>query len=177
VFGAPVAFLRVDCRMRRPPHPGSTPAQRVFGRNHAQQTITPCITGFDRNHAHRESRRPARAIHTTGVRTTPCIPGNPHNAPSYNSLHNAHPHAARLAQRAFKMCDSPHRIKRRMPPTRPGRRTVEFSRRARAQQDPQKANDLVRAAVGWNDLFGAPVEHARVASRMRRPHPHRITPA
>jgi hypothetical protein len=31
-----------------------------------------------------------------------------------------------------------------------------------------------REAVGWNDMFGAPVAIARVVSRMRRPHRHRI---
>ena len=31
----------------------------------------------------------------------------------------------------------------------------------------QKTNDLVRAAVGWNDLFGAPVALLRVVDRMR----------
>jgi len=40
--------------------------------------------------------------------------------------------------------------------TLPGRRTTEFSRRERAGRSLQKANDLAREAVGWNDLFGAP---------------------
>jgi len=33
---------------------------------------------------------------------------------------------------------------------------VEFSRRERARITCQKATDLAREAVGWNDMFGAP---------------------
>src|SRR6266545_574847 len=50
------------------------------------------------------------------------------------------------------------------------RPTVEFSRRKRAGRDCQKANDLVRAAVGWNVLFGAPVAAAWVVDRLGRPY-------
>jgi len=38
---------------------------------------------------------------------------------------------------------------------------LEFSRRERIQNHGQKANDLVREAVGCNDLFGDPVVVAR----------------
>jgi hypothetical protein len=39
------------------------------------------------------------------------------------------------------------------------------------------SNDLAREAVGCMGVFGAPVCHVRVASRMRRPHLHTLTPA
>ena len=55
--------------------------------------------------------------------------------------------------------------------------TFEFSRRERIQNHRQKPSDLVRAAVGWNAMFGAPVAVVRVAGRMRRPQHPRITPA
>jgi len=45
------------------------------------------------------------------------------------------------------------------------------------QKHCQKTNDLARAAVGWNDVFGDPVAIARAADRMCRPHRHRTTPA
>jgi hypothetical protein len=54
---------------------------------------------------------------------------------------------------------------------------VEFSRRERAAGHLQKTTDLVREAVGWNDVFGDPVAIARIATRMSRPHLHRTTPA
>ncbi len=54
---------------------------------------------------------------------------------------------------------------------------LPFSCRERAADHLQKPNDLARAAVGCNGVFGAPVAVMRVASRMRRPHPHGTTPA
>jgi len=59
----------------------------------------------------------------------------------------------------------------------PARPTEKFSRRARTQQHGQNAHDRVRAAVGWNAMFGDPVAVARVAGRMGRPHPYGTTPA
>jgi hypothetical protein len=49
--------------------------------------------------------------------------------------------------------------------------TVEFSRRERAADHLQNANDLAREAVGWNALFGAP------ASVVRAPPAWPTTPA
>jgi hypothetical protein len=37
---------------------------------------------------------------------------------------------------------------------------MEFSRRKRITETYQNATDLVRAAVGWNDVFGDPVRHS-----------------
>ena len=52
---------------------------------------------------------------------------------------------------------------------------MAFSCRERAGGSLQKANDLAREAVSCNAVFGDPVAVARVASRMRRLHPHGTT--
>jgi hypothetical protein len=47
----------------------------------------------------------------------------------------------------------------------------------RAANACQNTNDLVRAAVGWNAMFGAPASRLRGAYRMRRPPHPGITPS
>jgi hypothetical protein len=117
--------------------------------------ITPGTTGVDLNHAHQESRCPERTHSTTGLRTTPCTTGTPHNGRSYHTLHNGCLHAARLAQRAFRKRNSPHHIKTGVSITFPGRRTGWHSVAASALGDaPQKANDLAREAVNCNAGLG-----------------------
>jgi len=54
---------------------------------------------------------------------------------------------------------------------------LPFSCRERRTKRLQKPNDLVREAVSCNGVFGDPIAVARVATRMRRPHLHRIMPA
>ena len=44
--------------------------------------------GVLEDHAHRESRFTERAISTTGVPSTPCTTGIPHNGRSYHTLYN-----------------------------------------------------------------------------------------
>jgi hypothetical protein len=56
--------------------------------------ITPCITGLNLFHAQHNTRLP--------------ITGNPHNEPSYHTLHNGRGHATRPAWRAFHTRDSLH---------------------------------------------------------------------
>ena len=132
--------------------------------------------------------------------------GNPHNGHSYHALHNGPPaqrafvlrlhnapsaqravvsflhngllHAARPAQRAFRTPDPPHpKRKGNDDHTATGAERVGIQLPRARWYRLSKANDLAREAVSCNAVFGAPVEDARVASRMRRPPPHGTTPA
>jgi len=68
----------------RHPHAPTTPASYhtcttgVRSVSHASG-ITQCITGFQPNHADRESGCPERAFSTTGLPPTPCTTGTQHN--------------------------------------------------------------------------------------------------
>src|SRR5262245_37677376 len=90
VFGDPVAVAGIASSMGRPHRHGTTPAQRVFGRNHAHLESRPGTTGFDLE---------PRASGITFPST--CLL---HNERSYHALHNGQsaqravvPHVAQWA--------------------------------------------------------------------------------
>jgi hypothetical protein len=111
------------------------------------------------NHAPLVSHFPQRAFRTTGVRTTLCTTSFQHNEPSYHACTTGI-RTTEIAQRAARKPDSPH-------PKRKGNDNCAATGAERfAVQPPrarhtncQNANDLVRAAVGWNGVFGISVNH------------------
>ena len=137
----------------------TTPAPRAFGTTGLRTTPAPRAFGTT---GLRTTPAP-RAFGTTGLRTTPA-----QRAFAHRSRHNE-----RLGSGIRRIQNEKERQSRCH-----GCRTVEFSwPRARCTGSRQNSHDLAREAVGWNDLFGAPATVVRVASRMRRPHPHGTTPA
>jgi len=100
-LGAPVAIARAATGMYRPQPYGITRSTTGVRSEPRASGTTPGTTGLERNHAHRESRRPKWAHRTTSLRTTPCTTGNPHNAPAYHTGTTGSG-TAELARRAFR---------------------------------------------------------------------------
>ena len=131
MFGAPAAASRDATRMRRPHHPGTTPAGRAFGRNHAHLEPHPAQRASIWIHAQHRTRLSITGNLHNGPAYHTCTTGNLHNAPAYQAGTTGFG-TTDLAQHAFKKCDSPYPHRKGVPTTFPGRRTVCLSAAASA---------------------------------------------
>jgi hypothetical protein len=110
-------------------HPRTLP-HRHDGRQSVPRPpgITPCTTGLDLNHAHRESPFPQRALCTTSVPPTPCITCSQHNERLYHTLHNGLGHDGTGTTRVQDARFAPSTSKKEWQSRCHGCRTAEFSR-------------------------------------------------
>jgi len=139
--------------------------------------ITPGTTGLKRYYARLGSRFPTTGAQQNGLPYHTRHHGRsaeravvPHPAPRALARGSWHNGRWRIETAAFPSKTDCH-------PRAPDAERWSSAAASARQQHGQKANDRARAAVGWNDGFGAPVARRRVASRMRHPHPHGSTPA
>jgi len=164
------------------PHGPTTPSAYHAGTTGVRSEphplgITQCITGRDRNHAHRESRCPERACRTTGLRTTRCTTSNPHNELPYHTGTTSAGTTER-AERAFHKRDSPHHIEKGMVTTLPRvPNGLPFSCRERAATSVSKCKRSRARSGQLQCRVRRAGLHPPSASGMCRPHRHRTTPA
>jgi len=112
VFGAPVVVARVAGRMRRPHLHTLTTSTTGVRSGSRTSGITPCITGFDRNHTQHTIRLSTTSLQHYGPSYQAGTTGNPHHERSYHAGTTGFC-TTKLAQRAFRKRNSPYQHQKR----------------------------------------------------------------